>query len=375
MKFQLDPQNFSEALMIVSRAVASKGIRPALANLFFSVASGELRLVGTDLEIMIISRIPAQVDEGGFFTIPARLITEIITSISSDINDTLLFESSPDRENILQFSCGRYNNMLQIYGSDDYPPVPSLDTEQYPKFEMNAGILEQALREVAIAMNTEEGNPSQKSICLNFTGDGELKLVSTDSKRLAYTALNGLLYPEDFKRVFLLSARAIPEMIKLLAESDKVVVGLFCQQLLFSTPRFQLLSRLIDGKFPDYRKVLPTKFNHRLTLTKHDFAHALKAVMPIARLGSSIIRLDISDEKIRVWSESSEQGMSEVLIKGKLEGEPISIAFNAKFLLDFLGVIQEDDVVLEMTTPAFPGVLKPSGDVSPFTYVVMPITF
>ncbi len=381
MKFTLDLGRLADTLGVVSRAVAGKGIRPILANLLVTARGGEVQLVGTDMEIMVISRLQATVDREGHFTIPAKLVHEVVNGIAAGADkETISFDVPEPVEgvaaaSVVQVKSGRSSFNLQIQGIEDYPPIPSLEGETFPRFDMDTAVLKKGLKEVSIAMGTEEANPSQRSICLNFGGTGEIVMVATDSKRLAVTTIPKASYPAEFNATFLLPARTVPELMKLLEESEKINIGLYHKQLVFTTPKFQLLSRLIDGKFPDYNRVLPKEHSRRLTVRRKEFAQAIKTVTPIARHSSSMIRLDIGPNEMKVWAESREEGLSESFVPVRLEGDPIQIAFNGAYLSDFLNVLDEEDAVMEMTTPSYPGVLKTTRAEGRFLYVLMPMSY
>ncbi len=376
MKFQVQLKSLTDALGVVGRAVAGRGTRPILANFLFDVEGEEIRLVGTDLEIMMFSRLPAKVEMGGRFTVPAKLLLEVVTSLPSSSETEFLDVKLVDGvENVIQLLCGRTKINLQIQGVEDFPPIPEIEGAEFPSFKISAEELKGKLKEVAIAIGGEEGNPSQRAVCLSFHPEAHLTMISTDSKRLAITRMEKLSFPKEFERSFLLPGRAVPEIQKLLEAEDSLGIGFFQSQLLFSNSKFQLLSRLIDGKFPDYNRVLPKECTRRLFFKRKEFVPALKTVMPLAKHSSSMVRLDMGANETRLWSESREEGMSEAFISSRLEGEPVSIAFNAFFLLEFMNVVNEESVVLEMTTPSYPGVLKPEAPGFQFTYVVMPMTF
>ena len=380
MKFQVELPRLIETLSVVSRAAAGKGIRPILANLLVSACGGEVQFVGTDMEIMMISRLQVKIDNEGHFTVPAKLIHELVNSIApGSEKEVISFEVQDQGEeanpNLLRLESGRNHFNIQIQGIDDYPPIPSLEGETFPRFDVDTAVLEKGIKEVAISMGTEEASASQRSICLNFAGNGEIILVATDSKRLAVTTIGKVTYPTEFNGVSLLPARTIPELTKLLDECEKVNVGLYHKQLIFTTPKFQLLSRLIDGKFPDYNRVVPKEHSRCLTVIRKEFAQAIRTVLPIARHSSQMVRLDIGPNEMRVWAESREEGLSEVFVPSRLDGDPINIAFNGAFLNDFLVVLDEDDVALEMTTPSYPGVMKGAKADSKFLYVVMPMSY
>jgi DNA polymerase-3 subunit beta len=375
MKFCLELKALSDALSIAGRAVAMKGVRPILSNILVSATENEIRLVGTDLEIMIIAKVEAKVEESGHFTIPAKLLSEIVSCIPGEAGAEITLELDSENEHQVHISSGRNKFDLQIQGIEEYPPVPSLEGETIPSFEIKTEIFKQSIKEAAIAMGVEEGNPTQRSICMNFEQEDNPVMVATDSKRLAVTSIPNFQVPGEFKQIFIVPSRAIPELLKLMDGQEKIEAGLYKEQLVFSTPKFQLITRLISGKFPDYNRVLPKESSRALRINKKEITQAMKAVLPIARHSSMLVHLDIAQGETRVWAESQEQGMSEVFVTSSLEGEDINIAFNVKFIQDFISVLDDEEVLIEMTTPSYPGVLKPGNPESKFQYVVMPMSY
>lgn len=374
MKFRIDPQLLSDTLSTVGRSVASKGARPVLANFLVIASGGELRLIATDLEVMTIARIKTEIERDGHFTIPARLLTEAVATIPNDATDKVLFEIMPDQEYMLNLACDRHRFVLQIQAIDDFPAVPTFETEPFPTFEIESKRLEKAFKEVGIAMGNDEQNPSQRSISVNFVEGGEIQLVTTDSKRLALTRMKDVSFPEEFRRVFVIPARAVHEIIKIASDCDKITIGLFHNQLLFVTEHFQMLTRLVDARFPDFSKVIPKHCNHTLKVCRKSFAQALKSMIPIAKHENFMTGFDIGANEVRVWTESTEYGKAEVFVPASLEGDPINVAFNANFVLDFLGVVETDDAVLRLISAGFPGLFKPAEENTDFSYILMPMT-
>lgn len=375
MKFKIDKKTLHEAVNIVSRAVATKTSKPVLLNLLMTAQNGNLRLVGTDLEIMMISSQAAEIEEQGHFTIPAKLIQEIVASIPDEEDSRVLFELDNEDNREVSISCGRSRFSLQVQPIDDFPPIPVIDSEETLSFNINSAMLKQGLKEAGVAVNTEDGNPVQKSICIDFAATGLPTLASTDSKRLAVTSLQGIEIPDGMKKTLIVPSRAVAELVKLLDTNDSIGIGLYKEQLVVITEQFQLISRLVDGKFPDYNRVLPKESSRSLKLDRKDFIQALKAVIPIARSNSDLVNFDIGSNETRVWAKAPEKGSAEMFINTELTGEPINISFNINFVLDFVNSVSDAQVILEMTTPNYPGLLKTGNPESEFKYVIMPMSY
>jgi DNA polymerase-3 subunit beta len=334
-----------------------------------------LRFVGTDLDIMMISSQAAEIEEQGHFTIPAKLIQEIVGSIPDEEDGRVLFELDNEDTREVTLSCGRSRFHLQVQPADDFPPVPVIDNEEFASFSISSALLKQGLKEAGVAVNTEEGNPVQKSVCVDFAAAGMPTLASTDSKRLAVTSLHGIEVPESMRKTLIVPSRAVSELVRLLDTNDSIQMGLYKEQLVICTDHFQLLTRLVDGKFPDYNRVLPKESSRSLKIDRKDFLQALKAVAPISRSNSDLVNFDVSPNETRIWAKAPEKGTAEMFISTELTGEPINISFNINFVLDFVNSVSDAQIILDMTTPNYPGLLKTGNPESEFKYVIMPMSY
>ncbi len=375
MKFRIDKKTLHEAVNVVSRAVASKTSRPVLLNLLLTAHDNSLRFVGTDLDIMMISSLPAEIEEQGHFTIPAKLIQEIVSSIPDEEDGRVLFELDNEDTREVTLSCGRSRFHLQVQPADDFPPVPVIDNEEFASFSVGSALLKQGLKEAGVAVNTEEGNPVQKSVCVDFAAAGRPTLASTDSKRLAVTALHGIDVPESMRKTLIVPSRAVSELVRMLDSNDSIKLGLYKEQLVICADHFQMITRLVDGKFPDYNRVLPKESSRSLKLDRKDFLQALKAVAPISRSNSDLVNFDVGPNETRIWAKAPEKGTAEMFISTQLTGEPINISFNINFVLDFVNNVSDTQIILDMTTPNYPGLLKTGNPESEFKYVIMPMSY
>lgn len=374
MKFSVEFKKLIDAVNTVIKAVAIKGTMPMLSNLLITASDGSIRFVGTDQEIMMISTIDANIEEGGHFTVPARLIHEILSSITTEDSEFVWFELLNGETGETELKCGRSKFTIQIQDIEGFPPVPVLGSEDVQLFEAKCEGLARSVKEAEVAMLTDEGNPVQKSICVDFSNGEKPMMASTDNKRLAVTAVRGIEIPESMRRSLIVPARAIPELRKLLENNETIKFGLYKEQLLFSSEKFQLITRLVEGRFPDYNRVLPKEFKRSVKINKKALAQSVKAVIPMARNVNNLVHFEISTNETKIWADAKEQGRAESFVASELNGEPISIAFNAKFIVDFINVIDDEEVVIEMTTANYPGLIRPGNPDSEFKYVVMPMT-
>lgn len=371
MKFRIGQKELSEVVAVVSKAVAVKGIKAILSNFHITVSENKVRFVGTDQEVMMISSVNANVEQTGVFTIPAKLLEEIISSLPSDENSEVMFELEDEESGRMAIKSGRSRFELQIQSGEEFPPVPVIESEG--SFVVNRESMLQALKETVIAINTEETNPVQRSIFFDFSNGDAPVMASTDSKRLAVTKVKDLVLPEELRKSFIVPARAIPEIMKLLENREEVHLALYGSQLLFSTSKDQFITRLVDGQFPDYARILPKSSSHNVKMARKDLVQAFKVVAPIARNINGQVQFDFGQNEVKVWSDARESGLAEHFIPCELDGEPMNIAFNVKFLQDFASSIADEEVVIEMTTSSYPGLFRPGNPDSDFKYVVMPM--
>ena len=375
MKFSIEFKKLTEAVNTVSKAVAAKGPNPMLSNLLITVSDGQIRFVGTDQEIMMMSTMDANIEDGGNFTIPAKLIQEILSSLSANSEELVQFELINEESGEMELRCGRSKFTIQKQSTDGFPPVPVLNGEDTVLYEAQCEGLARALKEASLAILKEDGNPAQKSICLDFSDGINPMMASTDNKRLCVTKVKDFQIPETMKQIFIVPARAIGELRSLLDNSgDTIKYGLYKGQLLFSNEKFQLITRLVEGRFPEYKRVLPKESSRSLKVNKKALAQAIKAVLPIARINNIfLVHFDINQNETKLWADAKEQGRAESFVPCELNGEPLSIAFNANFVMDFINVIEDEEVVVEMTSANYPGLFKTGNLDSDFNYVVMPM--
>lgn len=373
IKFSIEFKTLTDAINTVSKAVAIKGPNPVLSNLLITASDGNIRFVGTDQEIMMISTMNANVEEGGHFTIPAKLIQEIISSLSADSTELVEFELYNEESGEMELRCGRSKFTIQTQSAEGFPPVPVLGGEDTELYETNCENLARALREASLAILKEEGNPVQKSICLDFSDGINAMMASTDNKRLCVTKVRDFQIPETMKQIFIVPARAIAEIQNLLGNSETIKYGLYKGQLLFNTEKFLLITRLVEGRFPEYKRVLPKESTRILKVNRKALAQSIKTVKPISRNSNDLVNFDIQANETRVWADAKEQGKAQSFVASELKGEPLSIAFNANFVMDFINVIEDEEVCIELTTQNYPGLFKAGSQDSDFNYVVMPM--
>ena len=373
MKLSCLQENLNRGLNIVGRAVATRTTLPITNNVLLATDDGRLKLVATNLEMAISCWIGAKIEEEGAITVPARLLTEFVSSLPSDTIDIQL---SPQTKT-LGLKCARFEARISGLDAKEFPPIPSVDDGIATKVEVEA--LRQGINQVVFAAATEESRPVLTGICTQFEGD-TLTLAAADGFRLAVYKLP-IADPVSQKTEVIIPARTLAELNRLVAEQEEAVditLNPNKSQVLFRLKNVELVSQLVQGTFPNYSQLIPQSYNTRVIVNVADFLRATKTASIFARDGSGIVRLVITPGteknpgKISVSARSEEIGDDVGEIDATVEGDEAKIAFNGKYLTDVLSVLQEAQVALETTNPSSPGLIRPVG-VDNYTHVVMPM--
>ncbi len=373
MKLSCLQENLNRGLGIVGRAVATRTTLPITNNVLLSAEEGRLKLVATNLEMAISCWIGAKIEEEGAITVPARLLTEFVSSLPSD---TIAVNLSPQTKT-LELKCARFEARISGVDAKEFPPVPSIDDGITTKIEVDA--LRQGINQVVFAAATEESRPVLTGVDAQFDGD-TLTLAAADGFRLAVLTLP-ITNSISQKTEVIIPARTLTELNRLIGDQEEpvdITLNPGKSQVLFRLKDVELISQLVQGAFPNYSQLIPKSYNTRVIVNKDDFLRATKTASIFARDGSGIVRLVITPGseanpgKISVSARSEEIGDDVGEIDATVEGDDSKIAFNGKYLTDVLSVLHEAQVALETTSPSSPGLIRPVG-MDNYTHVVMPM--
>lgn len=372
MKLSVLQENLNRGLGIVGRAVATRTTLPITNNVLLATDQARLKLVATNLEMAISYWTGAKVEEEGTITVPARLLTEFVNSLSNDKIDISLTPKSKT----LNLKCARFEARISGIDAKDFPPIPKVDDGITTRIEITA--FRQAISHVAFAAATEESRPVLTGVDAQFDND-TLTLAAADGFRLAVYKLP-LAAPVSAKTEVIIPARTLAELNRLISDNDETVditVNSAKGQILFKLKDIELVSQLIQGSFPQYGQLIPTSHTSRVVLDVAEFLRATKTASIFARDGSGIVRIMIApgdgkSGELTISARSEEIGDDEGKIDAAVEGAEAKIAFNGRYLTDVLGVLKEPQVALETTSPSSPGVLRPVGTDN-YVHVVMPM--
>ena len=378
MRISCLQENLSRGLAVVGRAVATRATLPVTQNVLLSVDQSMLKLSATNLEIAVTTWTGAMIEEEGAVTVPARLLTEFVNALPNDRIDLELEPGS----GVLKLSCAR--SQANIHGTDagEFPPIPTVDGDAAAQVDPAA--LNTAISRVAFAAATEESRPVLTGVEMKLEGD-RFSLAAADGFRLAVH--NGSLSaPVESEIKVIVPARTLNELNRLLADREEPVEIMMAPakgQVLFrvkGAETVEVVSQLLQGSFPNYEQLIPERHDTRTILDLPGLLRAVRTAAIFARDGSNIIRLEMTPNPaggnggtVAVSARSEEVGdnRDEVDAEG-IAGEAGKIAFNSRYLLDVLSVLERGQIALETTTSSSPGVFKPV-DSADYVHVVMPM--
>lgn len=371
MKLTLLQENFAKGLSITSRSVATRAQLPALGSILISTDKGRLKLSATNLETGINYWLGAKIEKEGTISIPAKILTEFVSSLPSE---KISLET---KENNLSVSCGSYSANFVGLSASEFPAIPTLKKEKPISF--NGEDLLKTISQVAFAAAQDEGRPVLTGVLLTIR-ESNLILVATDGYRLSFKKMakvEGSTDLKEFKKGLIIPSRTLIEVAKIISDTEQgKEIGLAItdssNQIIFVNPEAEIVSRLIEGSFPEFEKIIPEKGTTKIILDTEGLIRAVKTAAIFARESANIIKLRIDNGKLRISSNASQIGENLIELEAKIEGEEAKIAFNSRYLLDFLNSIKSDQVSLEMTTALNPGVFRPVDDSSYF-HIIMPV--
>src|SRR5215510_6004686 len=361
-------ENLARGLSVVSRAVSNRSTLPVLANVLLKTEDAGLKLTATNLEIGITYWVPGKIESDGATTVPARLLTDLVSSLPAGDRVDLTLQPG----DTLNIKCGRFETHVKGIDADEFPAIGAAG--ERPTTRVAQNVLRRALAETTFAAASDEARPILTGVLARFEGD-QLTLAAADNYRIAVKTIT-ILDPVEETSV-VIPARALHELSRVLADTDdpvSVVLAHARNQVLFHLEGVDLVSRLIDGQYPNYQSVLPASHSTRAVLDREELLRAVRPAALIAHESANIVKLQIASngEAGITVSANAEVGDHVGQVEAAVEGDGTSIAFNAKYLADVLERVAADQFALELQGPLAPGVFKPVGD-DRYVHVVMPV--
>jgi len=362
VKFRCERDTLADAVATAQRAVAARpGALPVLSGLRLGLGADGVELVGSDLELTIRVQAPANVEGEGSAVVPARLLSDIVRKLEAG-QVTVEFGDEDAR-----IAGGRANFALRTLPASDFPRLPEVAGAGV---RVEAGALAEALRQVVPAASRDDARPILTGVLLTASGEG-LRLVATDSYRLAVRDLKGVTqFLEEGQKV-LVAGRGLAEVQRLLGGGEiEVVLG--DREVVFRVGKTEVTARLIEGDFPNYEQLIPSGYPNRLTVSR-DVLHAAVERVRLVGQGrdTAPIRLAMTAEGLELSAVAQDVGEAHEAVEAKYEGTDLTVAFNSQFLLEGIDAAGAPEIVIESIDPLKPAVLR--GDNADFLYLLMPV--
>lgn len=373
MKVSCLQDNLAKGLSIVQRAVSTRTSLPILSNILIATDGPRLKLAATNLEIGINCWIGAKIEDEGAITIPARLLVDFVGSlpperIEMDLNV---------RTNTLHMKCARFEANMNGMDAAEFPIIPA--PQENDRIAMDADILRKVIRQTTIAAATEETRPILTGVQVAFEGR-QATFAAADGFRLSVrtTPLTG-----EVSRPIsvIVPARALEEVARVATDQEdpvEIYIPEGRNQILFHLNSVDLVSQLIEGRFPDYKQIIPKGHTTHTVVNTGELLQAVKTVNIYAREASNVVKLqvapatDLASAHINLNATAAQVGDNVGEVDATVEGQGLEIAFNSRYMIDVLSVIDEAQVSLDTTAPSSPGVIRPVGS-EDFIHVIMPM--
>jgi DNA polymerase-3 subunit beta len=368
VKLSVMRENLARGLSVVSRAVSTRSTLPVLANVLLKTEDAGLKLTATNLEIGITYWVPGKIDSDGATTVPAKLLTDYVNALQGGERVDLELTAGET----LHLRAGRSESHIKGIDADEFPAIQTAGERPTTRIAQN--VLRQALEETAFAAASDEARPILTGVLARFEGS-TVTLAAADNYRIAVKTIPILDPVSDVSVV--IPARALNELGRILSDVDEPVDVVLAQarnQILFHLEGVDLVSRLIDGQFPNYQQVLPQSHTTRAVLDREELLRAVRPAALIAHESANIVKLQIEtngNAGITV-SANAEVGDHQGQVEAAVEGDGTTIAFNARYLADVLTNVDAEQFALELNGPLSPGVFRPVGD-DLYVHVVMPV--
>lgn len=366
MKLTILKENLNRALLTVNRVIPIKPQLPILSNVLIKTAGSEVKVAGTNLETGIQIAVGAKIEKEGEITVPGRLLTEFVSSLPSEKIDLEL-----DKE-ILKIKTNTISANFNTISAKEFPQLATVSKKADIQFSLEG--LEKAIARTAFAASIDEGRPVLTGIKIKMQKIG-LQFLATDGYRLSI--VNNEMKNLSEEKEFIFSAKTLVEVIRIAREEKSEMIGLSLiddkNQAIFTTEATEIVTRLIDGEFPNIEKIVPASFKTRVVLDKEAFLQSVKIASLFARGASNIIKLKLEKKGVTLMANAPQVGENQDFIEAKVEGEEMEIAFNYRFLLDLLNNFSEKEVALESSGSLNPGVFKPVSGNGSFLHIIMPV--
>ena len=366
MNLTIAKEKLIHGLQAVQNVVSTRTTLPILSNVLMKAEDNKVEFTATDLDVTISCTVEASVKKKGSTTIPVKRFFGIVRELASPE-----IELEVDDKNVCSIRAGASFYKINGLAADEFPPVQKFKEDK--KIVVPQEKIRSMLRKTSFAISNDESRYVLNGIYLVLK-EHKMTMVATDGRRLAMVD-EEVDIPDNSQGEFIVPTKAVNEMTRLLGEKGEVEIKFSENQVLMSLTDEKgnaavIISKLVEGNYPNYRQVIPNETKERVALPREEFLSAVRRAQIMTSDKANSVKLTIGRNNLAITANSPEVGEARETLAINYKGKDMQIAFNPAYLIDPLGVLTEDEVFLELIDELSPGVLKING---PFLYVVMPM--
>lgn len=374
MKLTCTQENLRAALSSLERVVGKQSTLPILSNILLETDKGQLRLSATNLEIGVITSIGAKIETEGKITLPAKLLINFVQNLALD---QVISIDQVGTQVVLQ--SGNYTVKINGLDGKDFPIIP--ERPQGKIFSLDAESLKQGLQKTLFCVSLNESRAELTGVLLGFRNGG-IYLTATDSFRLAEWRMKEKIdgdtgYLETNQTSVIIPAYTLQEVMRVISQGEKnISIMLEENQIFFEIGNTRVVSRLINGKFPEYQAIIPKQYSINVVLSQEEFQRALKIATSFSLYSSGEVVFQLNNEESRLEIQSQSQGIGEQVAKIPFEGtlpDTLQAVFNPRYVLEGAAALSGSQITLSLNSPSTPVRMSTEGDRNEYTYIVMPI--
>ena len=367
MKFSVSSSDLLKQLQIAGGAIGSNPVLPILEDFLFIIKNNILNIAATDLETSITTEIEVMSDSDGSVAIPAKILLDTLKALPQQ---PITFSVNEDNFGIeITSAYGKYK--LAGENGADFPSIPSADDEA--TISIPAALLSQGINKTIFATSNDELRPAMTGVYFQID-ENKLTFVATDAHKLVRYSFTDI--KSDTATNFIVPKKALNLLKNSLPQNDEVKIAYNKANAFFSFGNVNMVCRLIDARYPDYNAVIPIDNPNRFIVNRSDFQNSLKRIAIYANKTTNQVILNINDKSLTVSAQDLDfSNEATEQLTCSFNGDPLTIGFNAKFLVEMLGVMEGDEIRMELSTPTRAGILKPTDDIDgqDILMLVMPV--
>jgi DNA polymerase-3 subunit beta len=365
MNLSISKEQIMTGLQAVQNVVSTRTTLPILSNVLLRAEGKGLELTATDLDVTVSCSVEAQVKKAGSTTLPVKRLFGIVRELGG-----AELELEVDEKNVSSIRAGPSFYRIHGLSAEEFPPIPKFKEERMVKLDQET--VRDMLKKTCFAVSTDETRYVLNGIFFSLK-DHKLTMVATDGRRLAF--VDKEVDGERGQGDFIVPAKAVNELTRLLQDKGTVEIRYSENQAAFALSDDQggsvlVVTKLIEGNYPNYRQVIPAESKERIALIREEFLHALRRTEIMTSEKANSVKMTFAKNNLTINANSPDVGEGQESIAINYKGKEMAIAFNPRYLIDALNAISNDEVFFELTDELSPGVLKING---PFLYVVMPM--